>query len=425
MLLSVLLLQLVSTTEASFYGYVFSYTTKLFQGAGYQVVRCERFSFASCREFDSWFCGGDCSYWKNIQRVDQFSDGGCQTERISKINNASFSSSSTMWSDRNWTDNKNGILSWTSLLTLELRNRSDISKPNSSPQTTILPTLRVPSNCQRNISLLTFDPDGDAVRCRYAAASRHECSICTPPLVLSLFSSCTLSFSPTNSSNEGPYAVQLTMEDFPRQTMTLTDSVGGKVVRTTSSPITGIPIQFILTVDPAAPSCAEGLYLPRFLPPTPDNGIHIVTVVNQTVMIPIKAEATQSVITGIVFSGPYNVIKCTSRSGIFTLRWTPSLTQVGESHPICFVVTASFNSSVFESELRCVVVTVIKYHAFYLKMNIATSLPLENNMEMLQNAIKGELVRRIPSVMLICLLGDGFVKVITTPSSSGSLLTCH
>lgn len=48
--------------------------------------------------------------------------------------------------------------------------------------------LRIPSNCQRTITLLTFDPDGDEVRCRYASSSSSECNICTPPSVLSLSS---------------------------------------------------------------------------------------------------------------------------------------------------------------------------------------------------------------------------------------------
>ncbi|MED6237439.1 hypothetical protein ATANTOWER_024960, partial [Ataeniobius toweri] len=111
---------------------------------------------------------------------------------------------------------------------VELRNRSDIGKPNTSPQTTILPALRVPSNCQRNIDLLAFDPDGDTVKCRYGNTSDSECNPCTPPSVLSLSPSCSLSFSPTNSSTELPYAVQLVMEDFPTQSITLTQTNGSQ-----------------------------------------------------------------------------------------------------------------------------------------------------------------------------------------------------
>ncbi|MEQ2159257.1 hypothetical protein GOODEAATRI_020983, partial [Goodea atripinnis] len=103
----------------------------------------------------------------------------------------------------------------------------------------------VPSNCQRNVNLLAFDPDGDEVKCRYTDISLTECvSPCTPPSVLSLSSTCTLSFSTTSSSNEGWYVVEMVMEDFPRQAITLTQTDGSKVGKTTSDAISKIPIQF-------------------------------------------------------------------------------------------------------------------------------------------------------------------------------------
>lgn len=58
--------------------------------------------------------------------------------------------------------------------------------------------------------------------------------------------SCSLSFSPTNSSNEGPYAVQLVMEDFPRQTITLTQTNCLQVVKTTNNALSKLPVQFVL-----------------------------------------------------------------------------------------------------------------------------------------------------------------------------------
>ncbi|XP_042073471.1 uncharacterized protein LOC121813651 [Haplochromis burtoni] len=194
----------------------------------------------------------------------------------------------------NWISNINNIISWRAVTRVELRNRSDISKANTSPQTTILPAVRVPSNCQRDFSLLMFDPDGDEVKCRYGNSALSECNPCTPPSVLSLSSSsCTLSFSPTSSSNEGSYVVQLVMEDFPRQTITLTQTSGTQTTITTNNAISKIPIQFALKVDPAVPSCTEGLFLPKFLPPTPANGAQLYNV-SQTLEIHITAEALNS-----------------------------------------------------------------------------------------------------------------------------------
>ncbi|XP_027143978.1 integrin beta-like protein A [Larimichthys crocea] len=234
---------------------------------------------------------------------------------------------------------RNGIRSWRAVTLVELRNRSDTGQANRSPQTTILPAVRVPSNCQRNFNLLAFDPDGDELKCRYGNTA-EECNPCTPPSVLSLSSTCTLSFSPTNSINEGPYAVQLMMEDFPRQQITLIQTNSSQVVKTINDPIGKIPIQFVLRVDPVVPSCTEGLYLPKFLPPTPANRAQLYAPVNQTLEISINAEANNSIISELLFSGPHNTNKTSSGAGQFILRWTPSENEDGESHPICFVVQA-------------------------------------------------------------------------------------
>lgn len=61
-----------------------------------------------------------------------------------------------------------------------------------------------------------------------------------------LFQSCSLSFSLTNSSAEGSYVVQMIMEDFPRQTIVLTDASGVATTKTTSDFISKTPVQFLL-----------------------------------------------------------------------------------------------------------------------------------------------------------------------------------
>ncbi|XP_035984920.1 uncharacterized protein LOC110367864 [Fundulus heteroclitus] len=150
----------------------------------------------------------------------------------------------------------------------------------------------------------------------------------------------------------------MVMEDFPRQAITLTQTSGSHIVKTTSDRISMIPIQFAFQVDPAAPTCYEGVFLPRFLTPTPEQGAQFYSPINQALKINIRAGATQSMITELLYSGPYNVVKSSSGSGNFSLTWTPSAGEDGQSHPICFLVQASVSSSVYQSELRCVIVTV-------------------------------------------------------------------
>ncbi|XP_027894866.1 integrin beta-like protein A isoform X2 [Xiphophorus couchianus] len=354
MLLSVLLVMMViSWTEAVYTGTVITHTTKNVQGNSFTLVRRYKFGHSSCGETESFISCSGCT-----QKIDESSGEWCLRE-YPTWGSRSFIGYYYGLNPGTWINNKNGISTGLAKVFVEGRKRSDINRPNSSPKTGILPVMRVPSNCQRNIRLLTFDPDGDHVQCRNGSGS-NECYTCTPPSVLSLSSSCSLSFSPTSSKVEGSYAVQLMMEDFPSQTIALTDNTGSTASISSKISMSRIPVQFVFKVDPAAPSCTAGEYLPRFLPPTPEHGAQFFINVTETIEINITAEATQSVITELLFSGPFNMTKSSSGSGYFTLTWTPSDSQNddNESHPICFAVQANASSSIYQSELRCVIVRV-------------------------------------------------------------------
>ncbi|KAI4785587.1 hypothetical protein KUCAC02_037672, partial [Chaenocephalus aceratus] len=365
MCVSLLLLLLVCGAQSSdFYGTVMTYYPKNTNADGsLTVVLRYKLSFHDCSTRDFWRCPSQNCRTRTslvLNVVDQESSGEwCQSEGIMTRRVPINSQFQLELTGSDWIHNNNGIIFWRAVTGVELRNRSDIGQVNTSPQTTILPALRVPSNCRRDFHLLDFDPDGDVVRCRYASSSLSECTDCTTPSVLSLSESCILSFSPTRSANEGPYIVQMVMEDFPRQTISLTRNGG----LTVTSAISKIPVQFAVRVDPAVPSCTEGLYLPRFLTPTPANKAQLYAPVNQTLSISVNAEAIVSTTLELLFSGPHNTNKSSLGAGRFLLRWTPSQEEDGESHPICFVVqsiTSSITRSTtkYQSELRCVIVTV-------------------------------------------------------------------
>nr|XP_019965223.1 PREDICTED: mucin-5AC-like [Paralichthys olivaceus] len=354
-----LLLFLVCGSEAIFFG-TMTYDPKTSNNGNVTVVIRFKLNFQSCNESTTWQClDGSCETGAVVLNTVYSESSGewCQTEGILTHEDPGFRLN--LWLEGgNWTNNNmNGIVFWRAKTVVDLRSRSDTGQVNRSPQTTILPVLRVPSNCQRQINLLAFDPDGDEVKCRYGGAEELECNPCTPPSVLNISPTCDLSFSSTNSGNEGLYAVQLVMEDFARQTINLT-SVNGTQTLNTSSPVSAIPVQFVLKVDPAVPSCTNGFYLPTFLPPTPANRARLDTMVNQTLTINIRAAANFSVISELLFSGPHNVIQTSSGPGQFTLSWTPSQSENGESHPICFVARAVLNSTKYDSEMRCVIVIV-------------------------------------------------------------------
>ncbi|XP_044198431.1 uncharacterized protein LOC122974463 [Thunnus albacares] len=197
----------------------------------------------------TWTClSGNCGSASSVTgNIVEERDAWCQTEGISTRLVPSNAPFQLVLAGNSWINNtKNNIEYWRAVTLVELRNRSDTGQANTSPQTTILPVARVPSNCLRDFNLLAFDPDGDEVKCRYGNDTLQECNPCTPPSVLNLSSSCTLSFSPTSSSNEGAYVVQLVMEDFPRETIKLIQTNGSQEVKTTSNAISKIPVQFAL-----------------------------------------------------------------------------------------------------------------------------------------------------------------------------------
>ncbi|XP_005754417.1 uncharacterized protein LOC102213648 [Pundamilia nyererei] len=323
MLLLFLLLLLFGSQANHFFGTVMTFTPKDKTHNGSVTVAFHyKLSFRSCTDQDTWSCvSGDCGTESvELSIVDEEGKEWCQRE---------------------------GVMS------------REVSS-NAVFQ------LRVPSNCQRVFTLSAFDPDGDKVKCRFGDIDADECNPCTPPSVLTISQACTLSFNPVSRQDEGSYAVQLEMEDFPKKTIIISD-YGFQTNITPSEALSKIPIRFALMVDPPAPSCSEGVYLPRFLPPTPANGARMYT--NDTVNITIMAEVTNTMVLKLLFSGPHNVVKHNESHGEFILTWTPSENQDGEDHPVCFLVQAQNSAAKYQSELRCVIVS------YRTEPVITTSMP--------------------------------------------------
>ncbi|MEQ2235130.1 hypothetical protein ILYODFUR_038484 [Ilyodon furcidens] len=134
MLLSVLLL-LVGHAKAGYNGAVSTYSTKDVQGNSFLVMRRFKLSYDSCEELESR-CSG-CT-----KKIEESRGQWCLGEHAYKRTNTLFFSDWIRWYTGNWTDNRNGISSALVGRFVEVRNRSDINKLNSSPQTGILPVVR-------------------------------------------------------------------------------------------------------------------------------------------------------------------------------------------------------------------------------------------------------------------------------------------
>ncbi|XP_053183253.1 uncharacterized protein LOC128366510 [Scomber japonicus] len=289
------------------------------------------------------------------------------------------------------------------------------------------------NNCPRSYRLMSFDPDGDQVRCRYGTGST-ECWACSQHSGFHLDQdSCTLHYRSTQA-HAYVYAFELMVEDFPRRPITLTYTDGSSSSRSpltsrrkrqawwsyttygptapattqhpwwwrqqsttttptptshpwwwwqhstpaapttaypsyttttrrpyaSTPPLSKLPLQFSFLVDPPAPSCQEGEYLPMFINPTPQHGQRIHAEVNKEVEIRVKAYARYSTLHDIIISGRTNTTKHRNTHDEYVIRWTPVPEDLGDYFPICFAVESFTGSGIYQSEMRCVVVHVMK-----------------------------------------------------------------
>uniref|UniRef100_A0A8C1LU47 ZP domain-containing protein n=1 Tax=Cyprinus carpio TaxID=7962 RepID=A0A8C1LU47_CYPCA len=123
-------------------------------------------------------------------------------------------------------------------------------------------------------------------------------------------------------------------------------------------PFSKLPLQFSVLVDSAAPSCTEGYYIPLFVSPTPHNGDEIQATPLREVEIRVKAAAAYSTVTDVIISGPLNITKHALSTGEYAIRWTPTRSDLGDHFPVCFIAESMSGNSVYQSEMRCVIINV-------------------------------------------------------------------
>ncbi|XP_067455634.1 uncharacterized protein [Thunnus thynnus] len=244
----VLLLQLLLVSLASashFFGgtVTFSYKGRNPDGSFKVDVR-NRATFDGCQYSHSWNCySGNCGYDVKSQRgildrstnAPQSNRQWCETETVRTKRITNDKPFQMRAASCCWIPTRNSGSSWRLLTHVDLGTRSDTGEPNRSPDIAILPFLRVPQNCPRTYRLMSFDPDGDKVRCRYGNIGGTECNRCTQPSGFHLDQgSCTLHYHYANA-NPRVYGFELVVEDFPRRPITLAYTDGS---RSSRSPLT-------------------------------------------------------------------------------------------------------------------------------------------------------------------------------------------
>ncbi|KAM9318550.1 uncharacterized protein KZ484_022776 [Pholidichthys leucotaenia] len=231
LLLQLLLVSLVSASH--FYGETLKFAYKGRNADGtWRVVIKDRATFDGCQYSLRWSCyGSNCgSQSISVKSILDRSTSApvsrewCEIETVYSMNVRNNKPFKWMTASCCWipTRPRNYSTWWRLSSSIDLGERSDTGEPNRSPDTAILPFLRVPKNCPRTYKLLSFDPDGDRVKCRYGSVRNVECYNCLIHHGFHLDeSSCTLHYHYTTDS---PYvhAFELMVEDYPRRDVTLT-----------------------------------------------------------------------------------------------------------------------------------------------------------------------------------------------------------
>ncbi|MEQ2287926.1 hypothetical protein AMECASPLE_017784 [Ameca splendens] len=148
MLLSVLLLLLlVSGTQTSHYrGTLMTYyPQETYANGSVSVILRFKFNSQPCLD-TSFSCTGNCGNESLVlpnTKCEEVIDAWCQSEKITSRMLSNNSPFQLVYASGVWLPNVNGIGSWRAVSDVELRHRSDTNKPNSSPQTTMFPVLRL------------------------------------------------------------------------------------------------------------------------------------------------------------------------------------------------------------------------------------------------------------------------------------------
>lgn len=168
--------------------------------------------------------------WSRGDRVFQFT--------IPKTNDYEASFTGSAWISLN-----SGGGTWEVRTMLDVTNRPDTGRINTSPVTQMPQFIKMRRGFNYNFQIPTYDVDGDFVRCRWADSLKGECGgVCytsTVPANIDAYS-CALSFN-SAVAGTGYYALSLEMEDF--------------MTNSSTNAMSAVPIQLLIQVVDVVSSC--------------------------------------------------------------------------------------------------------------------------------------------------------------------------
>ncbi|RUS79877.1 hypothetical protein EGW08_012355, partial [Elysia chlorotica] len=229
---------------------------------------------------------------------------------------------------------------WRIATTVDLRSRSDTQRPNGSPETLSQAIYYMQFECHHELQIPVVDPDGDKVRCEWAAGDDCKAVCNALPGARLDQDTCTIVFNSTSAASfeqDQFYAVALTIRDYPQTTI----SLGGSASKTPSDSLSSVPIQFLIQTPTFPVGCEDK---PRFVSPSPADGSEVLVqaleIINITVAADNSADLSKK-ITTIDVLGPVDLRQSSltqdpGRTNTFqkTLTWATSEADVG-THIVC------------------------------------------------------------------------------------------
>ncbi|MBN3292496.1 ZPP protein, partial [Polypterus senegalus] len=240
---------------------------------------------------------------------------------------------------------------------VDLGVRSDTGLPNRPPIAASFLYISIPDSCPSTFKLVAIDPDGDRLKCQYGQPINKESNGYNHISGITVNeTTCELSFS---GSVQFSGFLELVIEDFPQQNITLTYSDGSSV-SLTNDPLSKIPLQVYYTFNFGS-SCDLSGYIPLFLNSTPLNDERKTAVVGSQFEFNIRAHASLTDVSSIVVTAAVNLNKsfqfdAITKTGSAVVTWTPSENDVGNNVVFWFV---AWTVDGYQSETRCIFVTVV------------------------------------------------------------------
>lgn len=250
------------------------------------------------------------------------------------------------FSGGDWISLLSGGGSWEMRTTVDLNQRRDTGKINSSPVSAMPPTIRLQQGCEHNITIPVYDKDNDTVRCRWAEASKSECAGVCRSFPNSFLDEKRCEISYTAKNETGWYAVAIQIEDFSS-------------INTTHA-LSSVSLQFLVNVFSSDKPCQDK---PKFVMPTRQDGACVGIPINSTWTEQIIARSGEDgvKITEITTVSPPGLTTSSlepylssDREWYVNATWTPKPSQTGAN---TFCYTASDSESLV-SEKTCIILFV-------------------------------------------------------------------